>query len=647
MPGCPVISMPSDRPESWLRRAPRWMIGRLGTLCLVLAILSVFVGAASYAPPAYAGFALEIRDDFNCTSQPDIVRTIPTPSTDSQVFTFILNVYQASLFTVMAKGYCAMREVAAGPISAGLLLAVVVFGIAVLIGATRLTIREGMMLLVKMSLVLMFALNAQLTMSIAFKFFYNMSDSMMGWVDPNALTFLNGSTTTSTATPSPFPSVIPVGDPDSSFGRFAGYFNETKMVGGKAVSAHPCAGPLFLFLTVFAAIFPVIGAPLVVMLLTFVMIFIRSLLGFLVAMGALCMLMTTAPVFIGFALFRVTYGFFDRWLKSMISYSLQMVLVFFIVWTALGMFDFFNMFTNLEKALAPPPDATYSLLFGNTETPTICTPCVGFEYANPSTAGVSPTVGFDQFKCANTPKGQNAAVGVPITANLTETVPTFGAYLVTNIIYLLVLLWAIKEMIVAAPQIAFQLAGDTSSMSVGGRVGRSETPKGSQERYSFEFGEESNSLDRRMDKMTEYIRFAVDSGYKLDIKEKIRDTNPEFLQGNALSRLSQGIQLGWVLQDSNLSEAQIYEHLPQHMQKESKRATSEQERIKIQGQLEAKRASLRRVQQLRENGEISEDQLAAFVKDYQTEEAALEEQLEKEDQARQDLRDSFDVMDIR
>jgi len=61
------------------------------------------------------------------------------------------------------------------------------------------------------------------------------------------------------------------------------------------------------------------------------MLLMRTLLSFLLALSTIAFLITLSPIFLSFMLFKVTYHFFESWLRYMVSYALQIIIVFAII----------------------------------------------------------------------------------------------------------------------------------------------------------------------------------------------------------------------------------------------------------------------------------------------------------------------------
>jgi len=85
------------------------------------------------------------------------------------------------------------------------------------------------------------------------------------------------------------------------------------------------------------------------------MLLMRTLLSFLLALSTIAFLITLSPIFLSFMLFKVTYHFFESWLRYMVSYALQIIIVFAIIslWiTSMMLFaPFFNDMSKLIFSL--------------------------------------------------------------------------------------------------------------------------------------------------------------------------------------------------------------------------------------------------------------------------------------------------------
>jgi type IV secretory pathway VirB6-like protein len=592
MNGYPAIWMQPRNADIAEGRSRLWRRAMGGILCVALAFffsgLNPGEALAGNASPA---FAISINDSFSCNaaagSPNSRVFTNTTASADG-VFSYVLIAFQTSLFTAMAQGYCAVRNAVSDTLYAAVLLSVVAFAIAFLMGITRFSVREAMILIFKISLVLVFALNAQVAMSIVFKFFLAVSMDPIGWV--------NGNTGVSFTAQ------------DSDFKKMADLFDDT---------TRPCSKQVLLFIVLMAGFIPVLGAPVIIAMLTFVMLFVRAILGFLTGLGAVSLLMATSPLFISFALFKTTYGFFDRWLRSMISYSIQMVLVFMIIFVSIGFFDFYAMFDNLESTLAPADVARMdSALFNMTVVKDVCMPCQGFKY----TPG---TVNF--VASCDEPRR-----GLPLSSMVTVSLRLYAPYIVTNILWLMILLWGVMEVITAAPMIAFSLAGDYASMTLGGRVGRTMDPLHRDERHQFDMG----GIDNRMDRFITGFKFGYDPSSNSQAFKALREKDPNFGKIDnplmaPLERIGHGLKMGVGLARSDTTPEAFFQDLvPNNVKAQNNYYKQQEVTAKNQQYMTVARANRDNARSQVAAGTLPEEALKRIQADYEAakEEFALSQQ---------------------
>ncbi len=83
-------------------------------------------------------------------------------------------------------------------------------------------------------------------------------------------------------------------------------------------------------------------------------ILIRALLTFLIAVASLAFLLALSPIFLSFMLFASTYQFFENWLKYMMSYAIQVIVVFSVIALWLAALNLFiGFFNELAEVIFP------------------------------------------------------------------------------------------------------------------------------------------------------------------------------------------------------------------------------------------------------------------------------------------------------
>lgn len=493
--------MSGFRPISGWPDFARWREAG-GRALLLLVLACAFL---SFAPVARAQEILVVNQSFACskTNQEPIIQqsSMPDPSKTGldEPLKHVLVTWQAALFNSVAFGYCGMVELVKPPLMAAAMLAVIIYALSFLFGLTSLSARGTMILIFKISLVLMFALNAEIAMKVIYGFFLSVSQDAISWMNIGT--------------------DKPLLSQDKSLRDFAALFSDHPPPGATA-DAKACAGTVMFFLLFVLIAFPIIGGPVFAMFLTFLFMFIRAMLGFLVALGAVALLMAASPMFIAFAMFRTTHSFFDRWLQAIISYTLQMIIVFAIILIAFKIFDFWAMFTGLVQTMRISPGMIkqiqgYDFTFGGriddvTKGVQFCTPCRGghFSMTLAMKAGAPP---FSGFSCPP------HAGGVSFFEAFIQY--EFFKFLLFNGMLVTMVLWGINEILEAMPSIAQTLAGSGYAMNLGGGGANNDS------RGGFGFG----TFDKASRNFTAGFRYGYDPGFQMDTKTAIRKVDPTYL----------------------------------------------------------------------------------------------------------------------
>ncbi len=527
----------------WRNTRPSRRMRAFGALLLCAWLL---IGGAASAWAQVTN--LSVNSSFSCTAAggvPQIITNPPDPNALGldKPLEHVLTAWQASLFNAIAYGYCGMRALIEGPLLAAGLLAIVIFGITFITGMNSLSAKAVIVMIFKIGLVLMFALNGEIAMKVIYGFFLALTDDAVHWL-------MAGNNATG---------ATPLSSQDVAIGTFA------KLFGNGLTDIDPaaasCSSTVLLFIVFLLLLFPIFGAPVITMFITFLFMFIRAILGFLVALGAVALLMAASPMFIAFALFRTTHSYFDRWLQAIISYSLQMVIVFGIIVISFELFDFWSMFKSLVNTMRPSPDVVswmqaYKINLGTTQ---ICTPCEGGSFllseaiktttVNGVTTG---TPAFSGYHCPANAKGISRVIDIFVQYDYLK-------YLIFNTIVVTMVLWGINEILSQSSAIAHELSGKGSAMNLGGAGGDS--------RNGIRFG----GFDVVARNFTAGFRYGYDPGYAMDTKRAIREKRPGYLDSGGVvesipTRFKNGFMSGIEFAKSERSPDNILATLPRQLE---------------------------------------------------------------------------------
>ncbi len=539
----PISALPSAAPYG--RTGLQGLVhGRLFFWLLLIVSLGGMVFSSTQAQAAGSGFDyISVNQSFSCPSStasgnpvnPHMINETIDPDNAGidEPFKHVLLAWEAALFDSLALGYCAVRELVEPPLLAAGVLAVLIYGASVLFGLTSLSARESMILIIKISLVLMLALNAEIAMKLIYGFFLSVSQDTISWFYSAADNPFSGQ--------------------DGQFKKFAALFSTNPIIDPQdnlPSDAPTCAGTAIIFLFFIFLVFPIVGGPVFAMMLTLIFMLIRAALGFMVALGAVALLMAASPMFIGFAMFRNTRSFFDRWLQAIISYTLQMIIVFAVIMITYHLFDFWDMFKGLLQAMRISPSEitdlrSFGISFGKSgEVVEFCTPCIGGKFN--FVPGMAP---FHGFECPPNAKGTT------YLASLKHF--EFFKYILYNGLSVLLVIWGVNEILEQLPSIAQTLGGSGYAMNLGGGGANSDA------RGGFGFG----NFDKVARNFSAGFRYGYDPGYQQSIKDSIRQYDPDYLKNDSIvraipNRFAMAFQQGAEFSKSDMSPDEIFSTLP-------------------------------------------------------------------------------------
>jgi TrbL/VirB6 plasmid conjugal transfer protein len=98
-----------------------------------------------------------------------------------------------------------------------------------------------------------------------------------------------------------------------------------------------CNSDVLALLFGLAVTMPPVFAIALYILFQFIMVFVRAVLGYLLAITGIMFLTTLAPLFFGFALFSTTRSYFDKWLSYLLGWAVQIFVVFAFIAVVLSL----------------------------------------------------------------------------------------------------------------------------------------------------------------------------------------------------------------------------------------------------------------------------------------------------------------------
>lgn len=236
----------------------------------------------------------------------------PTVLRMDNLFSFLVGNMEQLSSNLMGQMYCGMVQSLTPYVLAMATLAVMFFGISFTIGVVPITGQDAIVFLLKVAFITGFATNADLLIGVGYSF-------LIGGIKQGVTTVLAGLGGTMSTGDSVF-SVL-----DKFMATVIHY--ATDNVGAKDPNTF-CKNALFAVLATMAIAFPVIAYLCLALIVRLVVTVFRAVFAYIYALIGITFLLTLAPFFISFYFFRQTSAFFDKWLAYLVSFTLQVVLIF-------------------------------------------------------------------------------------------------------------------------------------------------------------------------------------------------------------------------------------------------------------------------------------------------------------------------------
>lgn len=439
------------------------------------------------------------------------------------VFSEVACNFISVLNDVLSKVHCSMQAAFKDIIALALSIYVMLFGVQLLMGMTQLNSVEIMVRLLKIAIVWMLVSESGWLVGWVFNFFIDFSSSGVYWA-------LGSIPIDSAAFGTVAPPAAP-GDPVTPSTCIGALYQNTNF--SSMSNIRPVLNFLdqLLFCTMLAPLanasvgligfflaMSIVVPPLFMLALywlwSIISVLSRGLLSLLMGFSALAFLITIAPIFLGLMLFKATFQFFENWLKYMISFSLQTIIVFACIalwattiplivgfFTELSGIVFESEKSNklsstatLNKGLGICPYDVY-VMAGETKPHIQCVKPTFDPLANPGDKDMlTPLAKLAEESNAAGPAAPTCSV-LPPGATLvfpdcdSREMGPLIYYVIYHIISLIIISYAFDALLKAAPTIATALAGPEYMFAVGqgfGASGFGLTGKGATQRLKPE-----------------------------------------------------------------------------------------------------------------------------------------------------------------
>ncbi len=258
----------------------------------------------------------------------------PTTLSIDNFFSFLICNMEQLSSNIMGNMYCGMIVALSPLVWACATLAIIFFGVGFTFGIVPMRGGEAILFLLKIAFITGFATSSELLVGTA----YNLLISGIRDGVTIVLEGIGGTTNSG----SDMYSLL------DGFLAQAFHFATDGLKGTTA--ADKCKNAVFAVMATMAIAFPMLFYLGLTLMGRIALTFFRAVFGYVYALVGITFLMTLAPIFCSFALFKATKSFFDKWVGYMVSFALQIVLVFSFLGFVM-MIDISNMTSNLTSVI--------------------------------------------------------------------------------------------------------------------------------------------------------------------------------------------------------------------------------------------------------------------------------------------------------
>ncbi len=355
------------------------------------------------------------------------------------IFSMIICQFVEIINRVMSDVYCSIQYTMVSTLKAVFTVYIAVFGAQLLMGSVQLNAKEFMVRMLKIAGVWMFVSQTYFGIGIAFNFFINVSVYGIGWVWEGVNVDMARN-----------PYNIGMGDGTGVMPLF-GFFDQMiyDVVTGPFTQAHSAVIGFFFVMWYLAPTIFMLAAYWLWLSFT---IIVRTLISFLISIAAFAFLISLSPIFLSFMLFTVTYDFFENWLKYMMSYTIQIIVIFAVIALWLASIKVFVAFFD-ELALVIFPYNSVWMEGAPKSDPVSTWGVCPLDYTN-GTLGPEVKCQDATFDPTNP---QDAKKMIP--AARIPSQGEFVYYLVYRLLTLIIICYAFDTLAREAPYLAKSLAG--------------------------------------------------------------------------------------------------------------------------------------------------------------------------------------------
>ncbi|MES2984448.1 MAG: type IV secretion system protein [Pseudomonadota bacterium] len=313
------------------------ILPRMGSI--LFAVVLVASGLTLFADHAFAQ-GMGTVGDYSCSNGQATGQlfnsgsSCPTTLNMDNLFSFLVCNMEQLSSNLMGSMYCGMINTLTPAVWAAATLSVTLFGAGLLVGVIPATGRDAVTFLLKIAFVTAFATNADIIINYGYAL-------LIGGVQDGVATALGG-------IGGAYANGAQVYEHLDGFLNTAFHMATDGMNG--TTGPETCKNAIFAVMATMSLAFPMITYLGLLLLARIALTFLRAVFGYIYAIVGITFLLTLSPFFVTFYLFQVTRSFFEKWLGYLISFTLQMVILFSFI-AFIFMLDVSSLVSNVSNII--------------------------------------------------------------------------------------------------------------------------------------------------------------------------------------------------------------------------------------------------------------------------------------------------------
>lgn len=233
------------------------------------------------------------------------------------LFSFSVCMFENIINEIMGTLYCGMVGAFRGPFFVLIALATTILGAGILSGIMPVTATQGTVFVFKIALIYAFGFESSFAISILYQ-------GLMGFIQETVAVTMDAFGLYVSNPANPTESVLR--KMDALIGEFV-----RSTTGGPPDPENPCAYQLIAIFVAMLAAIPTATSLIALIAIQFLLLFFKTVIGYLIALTGIMFLLTMSPIFVSLAMFKSTQDYFVKWLHALMSFAIQIFVVFAMI----------------------------------------------------------------------------------------------------------------------------------------------------------------------------------------------------------------------------------------------------------------------------------------------------------------------------